>query len=65
MLNKLFDGIRGKVTSSRWAEMTKISQDTAARDIKELVNLKIFIKAPESGRSTNYLLNGYSINFID
>jgi Fic family protein len=65
MLNKLFDGIRGKVTSSRWAKMTKISQDTASRDIKELIELGILIKAPESGRSTHYFLKDFKINFIE
>src|SRR5690606_29034949 len=29
MLNKLLDGFEGKLTSSKWAKITKISQDTA------------------------------------
>ena len=37
ILNKLLDGIEGKLTTSKWAKMAKCSQDTAYRDILELV----------------------------
>ena len=38
MLNKLLDGFRGKLTSTKWAKITKCSQDTAHRDILDLIN---------------------------
>lgn len=65
MLNHLFDGIRGKLSSSKWAKMTKCSQDTATRDINQLITLGILVKSDERGRSTSYWLNGYQINQID
>ncbi|MBF0505166.1 MAG: Fic family protein [Candidatus Omnitrophica bacterium] len=56
MINKLFDGFEGKLTSSKWAKMTKCSQDTALRDILELIEKKILSKDDAGGRSTSYLL---------
>lgn len=54
MLNKLLDGMEGKLTSSKWAKMTKCSQDTALRDILDLVDRGILAKDPAGGRSTSY-----------
>ena len=54
MLNKLLDGIEGKLTSSKWAKMAKCSQDTALRDIADLVDRGILAKDPAGGRSTSY-----------
>lgn len=56
MLNKLLDGFEGKLTSSKWAKITKSSADTALRDISELVALGVLQKAGAGGRSTHYLL---------
>jgi Fic family protein len=56
MLNKLLDGIEGKLTSSKWAKMAKCSQDTALRDIVDLVDRGILAKDPAGGRSTSYSL---------
>ena len=56
ILGKLFEGFEGKLTSSKWAQITKCSQDTALRDILELVERKILIKDSAGGRSTSYLL---------
>ena len=56
MINRLFDGFEGKLTSSRWAKITKCSQDTALRDILDLVEKRILIKDSAGGRSTGYLL---------
>jgi Fic family protein len=56
MLNKLLDGFEGKLTSSKWAKITKTSQDTAGRDITDLLNKDILLKEPGGGRSTSYLL---------
>lgn len=56
MINKLLDGLEGKLTTSKWAKMTKCSQDTALRDIQDLINKSILSKEPSGGRSTNYEL---------
>lgn len=56
MLNRLLDGMEGKLTSSNWAKMAKCSQDTAARDIQDLIKRRILRKEPGGGRSTSYAL---------
>lgn len=56
MLNRLLDGFDGKLTSSKWAAITKSSPDTALRDITQLVELGVLRKAPGGGRSTSYEL---------
>ena len=56
MLNKLLDGFEGKLTSSKWAKIAQCSQDTALRDILELVNHGILVKDAAGGRSTSYSL---------
>ncbi len=56
MLNKLLDGFEGKLTSSKWAKITKCSQDTAIRDIQDLISKGILRKEAKGGRSTNYEL---------
>jgi Uncharacterized conserved protein len=57
ILNKLLDGFEGKLTSSKWAKLTECSQDTAWRDILDLVNRHILTKDPAGGRSTSYSLS--------
>jgi Fic family protein len=57
MVNRLLNGFEGKLTSSKWAKIMKCSQDTAARDIDDLVQRKILVRSPAGGRSTNYWLN--------
>lgn len=54
VLNKLLDGFEGKLTSSKWAKLTKTSPDTALRDITDLVERDILMKDPGGGRSTSY-----------
>jgi len=56
MLNNLLDGFDGKLTTSKWAKINKCSQDTALRDIQDLINKDILQKEPSGGRSTNYEL---------
>ena len=56
LLNKLLDGFDGKLTSSKWATIGKCSQDTALRDINELVACGVLRKSATSGRSTSYEL---------
>lgn len=56
VLNRLLDGFEGKLTSSKWAKLTKCSQDTAYRDILDLVERGALQKDPGGGRSTSYSL---------
>jgi Fic family protein len=56
IINRILDGFEGKLTSSKWAKITKCSQDTAYRDILNLLELGILIKNPKTGRSTSYSL---------
>ncbi len=56
VLNRLLDGFEGKLTSSKWAVLGKSSQDTASRDIDDLVKRGILIKDAAGGRSTSYSL---------
>lgn len=56
MLSKLLDGFEGKLTSSKWAKITKCSPDTALRDIENLIKQGILIKDAAGGRSTSYSL---------
>lgn len=56
LLNKLLDGFDGKLTSSKWAAIAKCSQDTALRDINELLACNVLKKSDASGRSTCYAI---------
>lgn len=58
LLNKLLDGFEGKLTSTKWAKMAKISQDTALRDIQNLIDRDVLMKEPSGGRSTGYVISG-------
>lgn len=62
MLNRLLDGSEGRLTTSRWASMTKCSSDTALRDIKELVQHGVLQRTTAGGRSTNYELKVMAAN---
>ena len=56
MINKLFDNFFGKLTSSKWAKITKTSTDMALRDIKDLIEKGILQQEKDGGRSANYTL---------
>lgn len=56
LLNKIFDGFDGKLTSSKWATIAKCSKDTAIRDINDLISKNILKKEEAGGRSTSYEL---------
>lgn len=56
IINKLLDGFDGKLTSSKWGKINKCSQDTALRDIQDLIKKNILQKELSGGRSTNYEL---------
>lgn len=56
LINKLLDGFEGKLTSSKWAKITKCSPDTALRDIQDLIGKGVLRKEAGGGRSTGYAL---------
>ena len=56
LLNKLLDGFNGNLTSKKWAVIAKCSPDTALRDITDLIDKGLLMKAPAGGRSTHYQL---------
>jgi len=58
LLNNLMDGFDGKLTSSKWAKISKCSKDSAVRDINDLIDKGILQKEIAGGRSTNYKLKG-------
>jgi Fic family protein len=56
VLNRLLDDFEGKLTTTKYAKLTKSSQDTAHRDITYLVNRGILVRGAGGGRSTSYAL---------
>ena len=56
MLNMLFDGFTGNLTSTKWAKICKCSHDTASRDIADLQQRGI-LEQIGAGRTTHYKLN--------
>lgn len=56
VLNRLLDGFEGKLTTSKWAAMTKCSPDTSLRDINDLVQRGVLQRTEAGGRSTSYEL---------
>jgi Fic family protein len=56
ILNRLLDGLTGKLTTSKWAKLVKSSHDTALRDIRDLIEQGMLRKDTGGGRSTSYSL---------
>jgi Fic family protein len=56
VITRLLDGFEGKLTTSKYARLTKCSQDTALRDMLPLVERGILIRNEAGGRSTSYAL---------
>jgi Fic family protein len=54
IINMLWDGFEGKLTSSKWAKINKCSSDTALRDLQDLVAKGILVRTESGGRSTGY-----------
>ncbi len=59
VINQLLNGFEGKLTSSKWAKLAKCSQDTALRDIDDLLKRVILVKDAAGGRSTSYSLASF------
>lgn len=54
VLNKYLDGYTGKLTTKNWAKHSKVSPDTALRDIKELETQGILEPQPGRVRDVSY-----------
>ena len=54
ILNMLMDDFEGVLNTTKWAKIGKCSQDTALRDIQDLIEKGILVKSLKGGRSTNY-----------
>ena len=52
----MWDGFEGKLTTSKWAKICRCSQDTALRDINDLIAKGMLRNSGAGGRSANYLL---------
>ncbi|MDD3435877.1 MAG: Fic family protein [Candidatus Gastranaerophilales bacterium] len=56
VLNMALDDFKGNLTTTKWAKICKCSQDTATRDIADLIGKGILIKQGEA-RATQYIIN--------
>jgi Fic family protein len=56
MLNMLLNKFEGKLTTTKWAKITRCSQDTALSDIRSLIDAGVLEQEEAGGRSTSYKL---------
>jgi Fic family protein len=56
VINQMLDNFKGHLTTSKYAKLAKCSNDTALRDIRELLERGIVAKNAGGGRSTSYRL---------
>ena len=55
MINRLFAGFDGKLTSPKWAKIMKCSTDTALRDINDLIAKNILVQDEGGGKNIGYV----------
>ena len=56
VINRLLDGFEGKLTTSKYARIVNSSEDTALRDIKNLIDRGVLVRNEGGGRSVSYRL---------
>jgi Fic family protein len=56
VINRMLNGFEGVLTTSKYSRLAKCSNDTALRDINELVERGILLKNAGRGRGTSYRL---------
>jgi Fic family protein len=56
VINRLFNGFEGNLTSSKWSKLAKCSQNSALRHIDDLVKRGVLVKEPGGGPGTSYAL---------
>jgi Fic family protein len=59
MLNMLMDGFEGKLNTSKYAKINICSQDTALREVNEMMNWKILEREEGGSRNISYKLVVY------
>ena len=64
VINRMLDDFKGHLTTSKYAKLAKCSNDTALRDIRELLERGIIAKNAGGGRSTSYRLSGPDEVFV-
>jgi len=64
VINRMLDGFKGFLSTSKYAKLAKCSTDTALRDIRELLQRGILVQNEGGGRSTSYRL-GEAVNVTD
>lgn len=57
-LDKVIDAFEDPITNRKWAALTRVSSDTALRDLKALVNAGVLEPTAGGGRSAAYWLAG-------
>lgn len=58
IINRMLESdFKGYMNTSKYAKLTKCSNDTALRDIQNLKERNIFIQNPGKGRSTSYRIS--------
>ena len=56
VINRMLEDFKGYLTTSKYAKLAKCSNDTALRDIRDLLDRGIIVKNSGGGRSTSYRL---------
>ncbi len=56
VLSRMLDAFQGYLTTSKYAKLAHCSNDTALRDIRDLLNRGVLVKNEGGGRSTSYRL---------
>jgi Fic family protein len=56
VINRMLNGFKGHLNTSKYAKLAKCSPDTALRDIRALLDYGLIVKNPGGGRSTSYRL---------
>jgi Fic family protein len=57
IINLLLSDFEGKLSTSKYAKIAKCSEDTALRDIKDLVKRGILVRNDGGGRSVSYRIS--------
>ena len=61
IIDRLLDNFQGHLTTSKYAKLAKCSNDTALRDIRDLLARAIIVRDPGGGRSTSYRLESVPV----
>lgn len=56
VLNRVLDGMEGKLNNARWAAIAQCSSDTALRDINDLLGKGVLVRVEGGGRNVAYAL---------